>query len=195
MKKLKYLVLLLVAALLVIPSTVFADEEIEPRESSKEVKIYFFRGDGCPHCQDAEEWFQSIEEEHGSKFEIVDYETWNNKENNELMTKVAKARGEEESATGVPYIIVGDQSWIGFDTSYESEILEKINKMYDQETNERYDIMELLDTLLAEIEEKEPKASLVGDIVTLVIILAICGATGFGIYYLRNNNNKKLTEN
>ncbi len=193
MKNLKYFILLFVTALLIIPTSVFAEEENASEEVSKEVKIYFFRGDGCPHCQDAEEWFKSIEEEHGSKFEIVDYETWNNKDNNELMTKVAKARGEEESATGVPYIIVGDQSWIGFDTSYESEILEKINSMYEQEPNERYDIMELLDTLLAEIEEKEPKASLVGDIITLVLILVICGATGFGIYYLRNNN-KKLTE-
>ena len=62
MKKLKYLVILLIAAL-VIPFTVHADGE-----ESKEVKVYFFRGEGCPHCVEAEEWFITIEEEYGSYF-------------------------------------------------------------------------------------------------------------------------------
>ena len=77
MKKIKYLVLLLVATLL-IPVAVFAtDEEAVAEEAateevtaaedttatSNEVNVYFFRGEGCPHCEEAEQWFQSIEEE------------------------------------------------------------------------------------------------------------------------------------
>jgi len=87
MKKLMIAVLLLVTAL-VIPFAVNAEE-------SNEVNVYFFRGEGCSHCAEAEEWFSSIEEEYGSKFNIVDYETWYNEENQELMQKVATARGEE----------------------------------------------------------------------------------------------------
>ena len=124
MKKLKYLVILLIAAL-IIPFTVNAEGE---ESESKEVKVYLFRGEGCPHCQEAEAWFQSIEEEYGSYFEIVSYETWYNQENAELMQRVAKARGEE--ASGVPYIIIGNQSWNGFTESYEQEMINEIKSNY-----------------------------------------------------------------
>ena len=89
--------------------------------------IYFFRGEGCPHCVEAEAWFESIKEEYGKYFIIKDYETWYNEENAELMKKVAKARGEE--ANGVPYIIIGDKSWMGFTQSYTDEMLKEIGKV------------------------------------------------------------------
>lgn len=72
MKKLKYLVVLLIAAL-IIPFTIQVKAE---GEESKEVKVYFFRGEGCSHCQEAEEWFDSVKGEYGDLFTIVDYETW-----------------------------------------------------------------------------------------------------------------------
>ena len=119
MKKIGLLVILMM--ILVAPFAVFAEEEGDKKDT-KEVNIYFFRGQGCSHCAEAEEWFKSIEEELGDRFKIVDYETWYNEDNAELMKKVAEARGESEQATGVPYIIVGDKSWIGFADDYKEEI-------------------------------------------------------------------------
>ena len=87
MKKIKMLFLVLVS-LLVLPLGVFAegeDEETVSNETSKKVNVYFFRGDGCPHCAEAEEWFESINEELGDKYELKDYEVWNNQDNSELM--------------------------------------------------------------------------------------------------------------
>ena len=189
MEKIKYLFLVVLASLLIIPFSVFAEgEESEEtaEEQNKEVIVYFFRGEGCSHCAEAEAWFESIEEELGSKFEIKDYETWYNQENSELMQKVAKARHEEERATGVPYIIIGDQSWVGFDSAYADEIKGKINELYNQEVNERYDIMSLLDTLLIEDADSTKKSS--NDIVSLIIILIICGGIGYGIYRVRETS-------
>ena len=190
MKKLKNLFFVLIASLLIIPLTVFAEGEEEENatttgeELSKEVIVYFFRGQGCSHCAEAEEWFESIEEELGDKFEIQDYEVWNDPDNSELMEKVAKARGEEDTATGVPYIIIGDQSWIGFTSDYKSEIKSKINKMYEQDVNKRYDIMLLLDDLLdGNGTDSDKKGS--NDVVTLLLILVICGGIGYGIYTAR----------
>ena len=186
MKKIGFLVLLFM--ILFIPFAVFADEEnneTESNDSKNEVVIYFFRGQGCSHCAEAEEWFKSIEEELGNKFQIVDYETWYNEDNSELMKKVAKARGEEEQATGVPYIIIGDKSWIGFADDYKEEIKEQINSEYDKEVNNRYDIMKLLD----DTKEKEKEESNGSDIAALIIILAIVGAIGFGIYKARQTTN------
>ena len=184
MKKVKYLFLILLT-LLVLPFTVFADEEEEvtTEEDDKEVIVYFFRGEGCSHCAEAEAWFESIEEELGSKFKIVDYETWYNEDNANLMTKVAKARGEEDTATGVPYIIIGDASWVGFNASYESEMTDKINEMYEQEVSKRYNIMDFLDS-----DTTDTKNNTGNDILSLVIILLVCGGIGTGIYFARKQN-------
>lgn len=195
MKKLKNLFFVLIASLLFIPLGVFAEGEDEEsvtttgEELSKEVIVYFFRGQGCSHCAEAEEWFKSIEDELGDKFEIHDYEVWNDPDNSELMEKVAKARGEEDTATGVPYIIIGDQSWIGFTSDYKNEIKSKINKMYEQDVNKRYDIMLLLDDLLdGKGTDSEKKGS--NDIAALLLTLVICGGIGYGIYTARKKVNE-----
>ncbi len=174
MKKLKYLVLLIVA--LILPIAVFAEGE-ETTESN-EVKIYFFRGEGCSHCAETEEWFAEIEEEYGYKFEIVDYETWYDQDNADLMQRVAKARGEQ--AEGVPYIIIGNQSWNGFTDSYKSEILSRIDSEYEKDVDDRYDIIKLLPSL-----EKE-KDSTGSDILALIIILAVVAGICFGVYKARS---------
>lgn len=177
MKKLKYLVVLLMA-LMIIPFGVFADETDTSEDNvSKAVTVYLFRGDGCSYCAAAEEWFNEIGlQELGKKFIVKDYETWYNQDNADLMRKVAEARNE--SANGVPYIIVGDQSWAGFADEYKEEIISKINSVYDQEVSERYDIMQLVET--GTTKEKEKSSS--SDVVALIVILAIVGAAGFAIY-------------
>ena len=181
MKKIGLLVILMM--ILVAPFAVFAEEEGDKKDT-KEVNIYFFRGQGCSHCAEAEEWFKSIEEELGDRFEIVDYETWYNEDNAELMKKVAEARGEAEQATGVPYIIVGDKSWIGFADDYKEEIKDQINSEYGKNINDRYDVMELMNDIGS--NKKKDSGS---DVASLIIILLVVGGIGFGIYKARTNTN------
>lgn len=184
MKKLKYLVILLVA-MLIIPFSVFAEEENEAtdnKEDSKEVTLYFFRGEGCSHCAEAEEWFESIEEEYGNYFEIKDYETWYNEENAELMEKVAKARGE--TADGVPYIIVGDKSWNGFAEDYKDEIIDEIKSLYEEDVADRYDVMKYLDA-----DTKKSDKSSSGDVIALLVLVLVVGAGSFAIYQARKNTD------
>ena len=187
---------ILISRLLILPFSVFAEDGEEPTEAtnteqteqatssdeSKEVKIYFFRGEGCPHCQEAEEWFKSIEEEYGSYFEVVDYEVWNDEDNNALMEKVAKARGEK--AEGVPYIIIGDKSWSGFTESYEKEMIDQIKTMFEQDVKDRYDIMSYIGK--SKSTKKEKKDS--NDVVSLLLVLLAVGGVGFGVYKLRESN-------
>ena len=176
MKKLGYL-FVLVLTLLVIPFMVYAEGE-ETTSSKNEVKVYLFRGEGCPHCADAEEFFTSIEEEYGSMFEVIDYETWYDEENQELMKKVADARGEE--ASGVPYIIVGNKSWNGYTDNYGEEILAEIKSEYEKPAKERYDIMSLIGNV-----KKEDKGS--SDVIALIIILVATTGIVFGVYKARSN--------
>ena len=196
MKSLKILFVLLVALLL--PIVAFAEDEdtdaattedgevVMAEEGSNEVNVYFFRGEGCSHCAEAEAWFESIEEEYGSKFKIVDYETWYNSENAELMQKVAKARGE--TAEGVPYIIVGNKSWNGFAEDYADEILAQIESEFETNVDERYDIMKLMETGgNAKVDDKDDKKS--NDALSLIIILVAVGAICFGVYKASNSVN------
>ena len=193
MKKLKYLVVLLVA-LLMIPFAVYAEDnsdeaseisetaETTSSSSDKKVNLYFFRGEGCSHCAEAEAWFKdTLEKEYGDYFKIVDYEVWYNEDNASLMKKVADARGE--TAEGVPYIIIGDKSWNGFDTSYEDAIIEQIKKVYAQDVSERYDIMNYLDT------KDSKKDSSASDIIALIAIVLVIGGVGTGIYFARKSNS------
>ena len=197
MKKFMYLVLLF-AAFLIIPFSVYAEDEEEVEEApveevaeevtsdeSKEVNIYFFRGQGCSHCAEAEEWFKSIEEEYGSYFKVVDYETWYDEENAKLMQEVAEARGEQ--AEGVPYIIIGDKSWNGFAQSYTEEMIDQIKTVYAQDVSERYDVMTYLPYIKdGKSADKEEGSN---DALALIIIILAAGGIGFGIYQARKRTN------
>ncbi len=193
MKKLSFLLLLLVAVL-VMPFVYAEGEETTAAEADTRAVVYFFHGDGCPHCEEATEWFKSIQEEYGSMFKIIRYETWNNSANSELMQKVAQFRNDD--ASGVPYIICGDQSWIGFAAdTMGPEITEKIQQVYQQPVEERYDAVALAndgvvppgDEVAEEAEtEKDSKSN---DVVALIIILVVVGAGCFGIYKARSTTN------
>lgn len=201
MNKLKYLVLLL-ALVLVLPFAVYAEGEEgegEPVVTSEDggtddgsvevdqrAIVYFFRGEGCSHCAEAEAWFESIQEEYGSKFVIKDYETWYDTDNASLMAQVAEARNED--AGGVPYILIGDQSWVGFsEATMGDEIKAKIDQLYEQPVNERYDALALVgvDSNAGDSEEEEKS----NDVVGLFIIIIVAGALGFGIYKARQSAN------
>ena len=190
MKVLKYLVVLL-AIFLIMPFAVFAEEEASNNDEntteeassndnsdSKKVNVYFFRGEGCSHCAEAEEWFDSIKEEYSEYYNLIDYEVWYNTDNSDLMQKVADARGEE--AEGVPYIIIGDKSWNGFDSSYEEDMINQIKSVYAQDVKDRYDIMTLLTD--SKTSKKDSNAS---DILVLLAIIVVAGGIGFVIYKAR----------
>lgn len=108
------------------------------------VNIYFFNGEGCSYCEKFKLWIDTIKPEYGNLFELKDYETWYNKENASLMYKVAELRGEE--VDGVPYIVIGDHSWIGFHESYTQEIMTTIESEYKKNLSERYDVMNLVNS-------------------------------------------------
>ena len=200
MKKFMYLVLIF-AAFLILPFAVYAeDDEVEDAQveevseevseettgdDSKEVNVYFFRGQGCSHCAEAEEWFKSIEEEYGSYFKVVDYETWYNEDNAKLMQEVADARGEK--AEGVPYIIIGDQSWNGFSQSYAEDMINQIKTVYAKDVSERYDIMTYLPYIKDGKKTDDSKDS--NDALALIIIILVTGGIGFGVYQARKKTN------
>ena len=165
MKIVKRLLLVLLLSIMVLPLTIKAE--------NNKVNVYIFRGEGCPHCEEALTWFDGLDEKTKSKFDLVQYEVWGDENNAKLMKKVAKIFGKDSS--GVPLIIIGDKSFVGFAESYESEILNKIEEEYNQE--EKYDVMNYLD----ETTNNDAKA-------IKVIIAFIVLAAGILIYYISKSN-------
>lgn len=191
MKKFK-LYLAIIMCLLMIPFTVFAneadtdskdeattEEKDTKSEDSKKVKIYFFRGEGCPHCAEAEEFFDSIKDEYGEYYTIVDYETWYNTENADLLQKVGKARDEEIS--GVPYILIGNKSWSGYSSDMNDEIISTIKSEYEKDVADRYDIMKLIATGSTKAKEKIKSS----DVMALIIVLIVVAGISYGVVVAR----------
>ena len=175
MKKLKYIFVVFVA-FLAMPFMVFADDTeatptptpAETEETPSKVNVYLFRGEGCPHCEEMLEFFDSIEEEFGQYYTMNTYEVWYNQDNANLMQDVADKLGV--SATGVPFLVIGDQTWNGYASSYDAEIEAKILSEYNSDS--RYDVM----------TAEEPKAN---NVAAVLIVVAVVGVIGGIVYVLR----------
>lgn len=111
-------------------------EEIKPafeeeQIGENEIKIYMFRGSGCSHCTDLLNFLNSIEKEYGEKFDFISYEVWQNKNNSKLKDKVINEL--DVTSTGVPLLVIGEKTFVGFSSSSEEAIKEAIDNEYNNE--------------------------------------------------------------
>lgn len=111
--------------------------------STEKVNIYFFWGDGCPRCEAEWEFWQSAETEYGDYFTLNAFEVWHNDENAELMETFAAAMGDE--LTGVPYTVIGEKTFKGFSSDFESTMLDAIKQQYQNSFDVYFD--KLIDTI------------------------------------------------
>lgn len=104
------------------------------KKEKNKVNIYFFWGNGCPHCAAEYAFFEKIKKQYGKYFNLYDFETWDNKENAKLLSEFAAALNEQIS--GVPYTVIGNQSVAGFGQDAEQQILQLI----ETQSKNSYDI-------------------------------------------------------
>jgi len=83
------------------------------------VYIYFFRGEGCPHCADEEPFLEDLVSRY-PRLKVEDFEVWYNDDNRELFSAMTSAFNFEPS--GVPVTFIGGRHWIGFSESIGEEI-------------------------------------------------------------------------
>ena len=102
-------------------------------DTKDKITIYFFRGEGCPHCAEAEEFFEALskDEEYGKMFEVKDYEVWYDESNAAFMEEVAAKL--DTQVNGVPFIVIGDKYFSGFASSMEDQVKETIKDAYNSE--------------------------------------------------------------
>ena len=179
MKKLRNILLSLMTAILVMAPSIKVD-------AKQPINFYLFYGDGCPHCETALEYIDSLSKEERAKFNLVKYEVWYNEENSNLMQDVAKALKDDTSNLGVPYIVIGEETIIGFAENYsEAEVKAAIDKAYNAE--DRFDVSDEVDFSKGTISEDSDKATGVRNTKTniktvIALVIIVIGIVGLLVF-------------
>ncbi len=122
--KIKLLVALPLILLLLVTQSLSASESEDyliHDESCKNTSIYFFYGEGCPHCIAIEPIVKATSAQ--CEISFKSYEVYHNETNRQLLTDFAKRYCR--NATRVPAIFVGDSALIG-DEQITKNLYDKI---------------------------------------------------------------------
>jgi thiol-disulfide isomerase/thioredoxin len=119
MSKLKSILIFFILLAFLLPSFVFAQET--------PVNVYFFWGEGCPHCAKEKEYLQKIENNYPQVI-INNFEVYNNRQNAKLLQKIGQET--DINVNGVPLIIIGDKALVGF--LNEETTGQQIRKLIDE---------------------------------------------------------------
>ncbi|NTV28744.1 MAG: thioredoxin family protein, partial [Candidatus Omnitrophica bacterium] len=106
-------------ALLMSVSAIRADQ------TDRKVVVYFFWGEGCPHCGHEKPFLDEMKTKYPGLV-VKDYEVWRNIENKVLYRKMSAAYGETTGS--VPATFVDFRSWIGYNEEKSKEIAEAIGQ-------------------------------------------------------------------
>jgi thiol-disulfide isomerase/thioredoxin len=88
-------------------------------QTEEKVVIYFFWGDGCPHCAQAKPYLEALVQENPS-IELRMFEVYNSEENQALFAKVSEVYGF--TPRYVPTIFIGDQYWEGWSDMIQAAV-------------------------------------------------------------------------
>ena len=171
MKKNKILLLMasLLTVLFIAPTHANADT----------VNVYFFRSSSCPHCQEAQAFFKELQEgeEYKDLFVLRDFEV-SSKKNSNLMSEAAEIMGD--NATGVPYIVIGEESFMGYSSSSDENIKNAIKETYENE--------EFVDPLASLMSDAENGSN--DGLIIVGILVGVIAVVGVGIFFARKDTDK-----
>ena len=98
--------------------------------SAKDITVYLFHSETCPHCREEREFLQEYTSEH-SNVKLKLYEVSNDMGNSELLDKVKESF--DCSNSYVPYTVIGEVGLTGFDENRKNEIIHFIEKYQNEE--------------------------------------------------------------
>jgi len=91
----------------------------EKIDKSPRVTLFFFWGEGCPHCDRAKPFLQELQRKYPA-LRIESSEVMAHRENIPRLMAMAKARNRE--ATGVPTFFIGERMFSGFSAETAGEL-------------------------------------------------------------------------
>lgn len=81
-------------------------------EDGGKLPVYFFWGEGCPHCHDEQVFIEKIKGDY-PQIEWLDFEVWNDQENLALLQQMTREKTGQPSGV-VPVTIIGDEVIFGY---------------------------------------------------------------------------------
>lgn len=93
------------------------------------VTLYFFWGEGCPHCERAKPFLEELEHKYPA-LRIESCEVLKHRENIPRLMEMAKACNQE--ATGVPTFIIGNRMLSGFSQETAAELEQLVKSALDE---------------------------------------------------------------
>ncbi len=124
----KYIVFIVLAIVLVLSLfKIWQPNSKSITIDNNKVNLYFFYGQGCPHCAKEEKFLDQLAKKY-PQLVIHRLETWYNTDNAQLLDKI---RNELQFGTGVPVLLVGREAIVGYH-NYEisGKKIEKTVKNY-----------------------------------------------------------------
>lgn len=116
MKKIFYILLTLI---LFIPITIFGSE--------KQMNLYLFYGDGCPHCAEEEKFLNEYLKDKDN-ISLYKYEVWYNEENIQKYADIHEILNDNNN--GIPYLVIGNTAIVGYDEEFTPTRIESIINYY-----------------------------------------------------------------
>ncbi len=98
--------------------------------NAKEVNLYLFYGDGCPHCAKEKEYFKELESKYDN-LNIHQYEVWYDEDNQNLLSDVKDALNS--TSNYVPYTVIGEKYFIGFNDDTKLQLEKAINNCIEND--------------------------------------------------------------
>jgi glutaredoxin len=133
---------LFIFLLLIIPINVMAvssnyQDKIANITQSKteknKINLYFFRGEGCPHCAQEEKWLEVIKKKYSKYLNVYDFEVWYNKTNANYLNKVQNVF--HYKVTGVPFTVIGNNYYVGYSETSASKMENQIKEYLEGESS------------------------------------------------------------
>ena len=118
----------------------------------KEVTLYLFHGDGCPHCAEEIEFLDSIYDDY-DELKVVKYEVWYNEKNATLLKDVEEALDAKRDV--IPITVIGDTVITGFGSNTGEKIKRAIE--YYIENDYVDEVQKIKDGTFEKETKKEPK--------------------------------------
>jgi thiol-disulfide isomerase/thioredoxin len=98
---------------LLISIFLFKDNKEIYAQENKPLDIYFFYGNGCPHCVKEEDNFNDLKNKYNNQILIHKYEIYYDQKNSQLFEKTINQF--DINTAGVPFTVIGDKYFIGYE--------------------------------------------------------------------------------
>ena len=152
------------------------------KDTSGNRNIYVFRGDGCSYCQRLLTYLASIYDEYSDDINIVIYEVTSNNDNMALYEDVAAKFGDE--VQGYPYMVIGDEVFNGYTSSYDSDIVAAIEDLINAETP--YDVVDEVNSGNTDVIPQDEESNSTAVVITFIFAVVVIVIVFMG-YRLKNS--------